>query len=137
MITSTPAQRVLPARTVVTGTTKMGRVTADEVRLDETEHRYEITEDGAVAGFVTYHDRDGVRSLLHTEIDPAYEGRGLASRLIEAALDDLRERGLRLRPVCPFVRAFLDKRPEYVELVPAEERDRFGLGPAAADGASG
>jgi predicted GNAT family acetyltransferase len=107
-------------------------VLPDDVRDDETRHRYEITADGEPAGFVTYRDRDGVRTLDHTKIDPAYEGRGLGSRLVRAVLDDLRERGLGLRPVCPFVRAFLDEHREYAELVPAADRARFGLDPAAS-----
>lgn len=108
----------------------------DEVSVDEASRRYEITADGEVAGFVTYRDNGAVRTLLHTEVDPAYEGRGLGSRLIQAALDDVRERGLGLRPVCPFVRAFLDKRPEYAELVPEAERSRFGLEPTGGSAGS-
>ena len=107
----------------------------DEVSVDEGRRRYEITADGEVAGFVTYRDNGGVRTLVHTEIDPAYEGRGLGSRLIRAALDDVRERGLGLRPECPFVRAFLDKEPEYADLVPAADRARFDLEPAAGPAA--
>jgi predicted GNAT family acetyltransferase len=105
-------------------------VLPDEICLDEPEHRYEITTEGELAGFVTYRDHGGTRTLLHTEIDPAFEGRGLASRLIRAVLDDLREKGLGLLPVCPFVRAFLDKQPEYVALVPPAQRARFDLAPA-------
>src|SRR4051794_10713393 len=107
----------------------MGHVLPDDIRLDEAERRDEITADGAVAAFVTYHDHSGTRALLHTETDPAYEGRGLAGRLVRAALDDIRDRGLGMLPVCPFVRALLDKAPEYVDLVPPAQRTRFDLPP--------
>jgi predicted GNAT family acetyltransferase len=110
-------------------------VTAATVRNDEQAHRYEIVVDDAVAGFVTYRDRGDERALLHTEVDRAFEGRGLASRLIRAALEDARSRGLAVLPHCPFVRSFIGKHPEYVDLVPASQRDRFGLG--AAGGSPG
>src|SRR5207237_1122488 len=78
------------------GSGQDGRVLPADVRLDEAERRYEITADGAVAGFVTFRDHGATRALLHTETDAAYKGRGLASRLIQAALDDVREKGLGL-----------------------------------------
>ena len=54
---------------------------------------------------------------MHTEVEPAYEGQGLAGTLVEGALQDLRERGLRVIPVCPFVRSWLRRHPEYADLV--------------------
>lgn len=105
-------------------------MSTDVVRHDEPARRYEILADGRPAGFVTYRDEAGARALLHTEIDPAFEGRGLASRLIQETLDDIRRRGLEMLPRCPFVRAFLDKRPEYADLVPQRRRAMFGLDPA-------
>jgi len=91
-------------------------------------HRYEITVDGAVAGFIDYHDRGQRRALNHTEIDPAYEGQGLASTIARAALDDIRSRGLVVLPFCPFVRSFIDRhREEYLDLVPAADREKFQL----------
>lgn len=89
--------------------------------------RYHLTVDGALAGFVTYHDRAGVRALPHTEIDEAYRGQGLAATLIGAALDDIRDRGLGLLPLCPAVRSYVAKHREYVELVPQDRRAEFDL----------
>jgi predicted GNAT family acetyltransferase len=61
---------------------------------------------------------DGVRVFFHTEIDPAFEGRGLASRLISAALESTRESGLRVVAECPFVRAYVRRHPDdYRDLV--------------------
>ena len=102
---------------------------ADPVVTDNAEqHRYEISVDGEVAGFVDYHDRGERRALNHTEIDPAYEGQGLASRIARAALDDIRARGMVVLPYCPFVRSYIDKhRDDYVDLVPESEREKFNL----------
>ena len=55
--------------------------------------------------------------LVHTEIDPAFEGQGLGERLVAGALEDLRARGLKLVPQCPFVRAYLRRHPDQADLV--------------------
>ena len=90
--------------------------------------RYEITEDGAVVGFVTYLRSGDTVELVHTEIDPAHGGRGLAGVLVRAVLDDARARGSTVLPRCPYVAAFIgDHRDEYLDLVAPEQRERFGL----------
>lgn len=87
--------------------------TAALVVLDnERELRYELTRDGDVLGFILYRREPGRVVLVHTDVDPAYEGQGLGSLLVKGALDDLRERGLRAVPYCPFVREYLRRHPE-------------------------
>jgi predicted GNAT family acetyltransferase len=90
-----------------------------EVRIRPEARRFEIVVDGDVAGHTRFHDGQGVRTFVHTEIDPAREGQGLASRLIREALDQTRAAGLRVVPECPFVRAFIEKHPDYADLVDA------------------
>ena len=102
---------------------------ATEVVENPAAHRFEILADGKVAGFSEYHDRNGVRAFIHTEVDPAYEGHGLASRLVRFELDDARSRGMPVLPYCPFVREFIDRhRDDYLDLVPSDERSHFDLG---------
>jgi hypothetical protein len=85
-----------------------------EVTDNAAELRYEIHVDGRLAGSIRY-TRDGdVVTLVHTEVDPAFEGHGVGSALVQGALDDARARGLTVRPLCPFVRAWLRRHPEYV-----------------------
>ena len=94
-------------------------------------HRFEISVDGEVAGFAAYHDHAGRRTFTHTEIDDAYEGQGLASTLVRFALDDARDRGFEVIPVCPFVRGYIARHLEgYLDLVPEPMRAKFDL-PAA------
>ena len=91
-------------------------------------HRYEITIDGEVAGYAQYRDpRPGVRTFTHTVVHDRFRGRGVAGELVGAALDDARSRGLAIEPFCPYVRAFVAKHPEYADLVPEDERERFGV----------
>jgi uncharacterized protein len=78
--------------------------------------RYELTVDGERAGFVTYRQSDGVIALLHAEVDPARERRGLGSQLVRGTLEDIRARGLTVRPVCPFVQWFMETHEEYQDL---------------------
>jgi uncharacterized protein len=89
--------------------------------------RYEITADGALAGFTAYRRRPGLIAFTHTEIDPAFEGRGLGGRLVHAALDEARAQQLLVLPFCPFTNAYIQRHPEYADLVPAGFRAQFGL----------
>jgi uncharacterized protein len=85
---------------------------------NESEHRYEAVVDGARAGMIIYQVRpDGVRIMLHTEVDPAFEGKGVGSRLVRGALDAERARGGRIVPSCPFVNAYIQRHPEYTDLL--------------------
>ncbi len=90
---------------------------AIEVRRNDEAGAYEIYVDGAKAGLTQITPRDGVIVMPHTEIDDAYEGQGLASKLVSGALDDIRSRGERIKPVCAYIRSFLEKHPEYADLV--------------------
>ena len=80
-------------------------------------NRYEIYIGPALAGFTDYHLQPGLVTLKNTEVDHAFEGRGIGSRLVAGALDDIRERGAGVLPICPFVRAYLQRHPEYADMV--------------------
>jgi uncharacterized protein len=89
-----------------------------EVRDDPERDRYEIvTDDGEVAGFTRYVTRPTRLVLVHTEVDDAFEGQGLGSALAKGALDDARRRGLRVVPLCPFIASYIERHPEYDDLV--------------------
>jgi predicted GNAT family acetyltransferase len=79
--------------------------------------RYEAVLDGQVVGFVVYELRDDRVVLIHTEVMPEAEGKGVASALIAGALDDIRSQGMLVIPLCPFVVAFLKRHAEYADLV--------------------
>ncbi|MGH3329404.1 MAG: GNAT family N-acetyltransferase [Streptomycetales bacterium] len=98
-----------------------------KVRDNPDQERFEVWRGGRLAGFAEYRLRGNLLSLPHTEVEPALEGQGLGSTLVRAALDDARARGLSVLPVCPFVRAFIADHPQYVDLVPPEQRARFDL----------
>jgi uncharacterized protein len=87
------------------------------VRDNPRELRYEALRDGELAGIVRYRSEPGVVVLVHTEVDESVEGTGVGSRLVRGALDDVRARGLRVVPLCPFVAAYLRGHPEYADLV--------------------
>jgi predicted GNAT family acetyltransferase len=90
------------------------------VRDNPAELRYELLDGGDVVGEIRYRREPGAVALVHTEVDPSYQGKGLASMLVEEAVHDLRERGLGLVPVCPYVRAWLRRHPEQADLVVAD-----------------
>lgn len=102
-------------------------MTAAAVADAPERERFEISLDGAVVGFTTYQRGARTIALIHTEVDPAHEGEGLASTLIRFALDSARAEGLAVLPFCPFVPAFIEEHKEYVDLVPAQRRAEFRL----------
>ncbi len=79
--------------------------------------RYEIHVDGTLGGFAQYVRRNGRTYFVHTEIDPAFGGRGLGGQLVKAALDSERAAERPIVPLCPFVKAFVERHPEYQDLV--------------------
>jgi predicted GNAT family acetyltransferase len=81
------------------------------------QRRYEARQGSEVVGFILYRLDPGRITLIHTEVAPALEGKGIASQLVTGALDDIRRRGLTIVPICPFVRAYLRRHPEYADLV--------------------
>ncbi|HEY6963516.1 MAG TPA: GNAT family N-acetyltransferase [Gaiellaceae bacterium] len=87
------------------------------VRDNPEQSRYEITVDGQLAGFVVYRDGGDTLTMVHTEVDPEWEGQGVGSALVKEALDDVRARGLEIRPTCPFVAEYVKRHPEYGDLV--------------------
>ena len=92
-----------------------------EVRDAPERRRYEAVAGGELAGRAEYHDRRDQRMFMHTEV--FLEGRGVGAALARAALDDVRARGMRAVPKCPFIAAWIRRHPEYLDLVPEERRD--------------
>jgi predicted GNAT family acetyltransferase len=88
------------------------------IRDNTALSRFEL-EDGGVTAFMTYRLTGDVITFEHTETPVAARGRGLASHLVQAALENARARGLKVVPRCAFVRAYLAKHPEFRDLVVA------------------
>ncbi len=91
----------------------MSETTLDDgivVAHDPEGHRYVLRDGDAVIGFAEYREPDaGHRDFVHTVVDEAYGGRGLAGRLVSFALDDVRASGLRIVPHCPYVAGWIRK----------------------------
>jgi hypothetical protein len=88
---------------------------ASNVRDNAERHRFELDADDHVA-FSNYKRADGVLAILHTEVPKALEGRGIGSALIRGVLDTARSQGLKVNPVCPFAKAYIERHPEYADL---------------------
>ena len=80
-------------------------------------HRFEASVDGQPAGYSTYDLGPDRVVFLHTKVKPEFEGRGVGSRLAKFAVEDVRGRGLRITPVCPFIRAYLKRHREFDSIV--------------------
>ena len=85
---------------------------------------YELTSDGEQVGLLVYHVIGKRLSITHSTIKENYRGRGLSSALIRAALDDIRAKEVTVANYCPVVFRFLDRNPEYADLI--HNRPRLG-----------
>lgn len=74
-----------------------------EVQHASGLQRFEIRVDGELAGTAAYIDDEGIRSFTSTHVAGEFEGRGLGSRLIDHALQETVDAGLKIHPICSFV----------------------------------
>ena len=88
-----------------------------EVRDNPGQSRFELETAGGAA-FSEYRLKDGVLSVLHTEVPTALEGQGLGSKLARGVLEIARARGLKVVARCPFVAGYMKRHPEFDDLRP-------------------
>jgi uncharacterized protein len=99
---------------------KTGSAEDLDVRDNPSELRYELLLGEDMVGEIQYRLAPDAVVLVHTEVLPSLEGEGLGARLVAGALDDIRDRGLHVVAVCPFVRSYIRRHPEYRDLVVRE-----------------
>jgi predicted GNAT family acetyltransferase len=85
---------------------------------NQKDSRYEAQVPGGLA-IVDYRLKEGRIVLVHTEVPEAAEGHGIGDALVRFVLDDARARGLRVVPLCPFVAQWIERHPDYKDLVTA------------------
>jgi len=87
-----------------------------DITNNSIKHRYELAVDGHIAA--TYYElADNVITFVHTEVAPELGGKGIGSKLVKGALDQVRAEGLKVIARCPFVKAHIDKHAEFADLV--------------------
>jgi predicted GNAT family acetyltransferase len=80
--------------------------------------RFEARDDaGEVAGFMTYQVTGGIVAYTHTEVLPAFEGRGVGSQIARAVMEDAKARGRSVVPLCPFLSKWLEKHHDFDDIV--------------------
>ncbi|MBP2312867.1 GNAT family N-acetyltransferase [Azospirillum soli] len=87
-----------------------------EVKDNAALGRYELVVDGATA-FADYRMEDGRRVFTHTEVPESMAGKGIGSALARGALEDARAKGMAVVPLCPFIAAYIERHPDYRDLV--------------------
>lgn len=88
----------------------------ETVQNNPARKRYELNVEGHTAA--TYYSiSDGVITFIHTEVPKELEGKGIGSKLIKGALDQVRADGLKVIAQCPFVHAYIGKHAEYADLL--------------------
>jgi len=85
---------------------------------DQANHRYEIFLDDERVGLMDYSLRPGEIHLVHTEVDPAHQGKNLAAILLRESLADIRQRGSeKVVPVCSYTVKYMEKHPDTQDLL--------------------
>jgi uncharacterized protein len=92
-------------------------VTDVKVQDAPEKNRFEILVDGALGGFAAYRVRDGQVVITHSEIDRSFRGQGLGGQLAEQTLDQLRERGVRVVPACPFFAQYVAEHHDWDDIL--------------------
>lgn len=88
------------------------------VTRNPDRRRYEASVGGTkAAGFIDYQETSELVVLTHTEVDTQLEGRGVGSALARAALDDIRDRGLKALVICPLILSWLRNHQEYRDVL--------------------
>ena len=90
--------------------------TGAEATVSAADGKYTVAVDGQAVGLAAFADRDGERVFYHTEVEPEFEGRGLATIVIGEALKSTRAEGKRVVPVCPTVADYIKKHPEFSDI---------------------
>jgi predicted GNAT family acetyltransferase len=94
--------------------------------MNEATKRFEVTLGGDTA-FAEYQLHPDLLILPHTVVPPAFEGRGIASALAKTALGYAREHGLKVLPLCPFMAGYIQKHPEWHDIVHESYREKLGI----------
>ena len=97
----------------------------DDLRITDNtdQRRYEAYLDTELAGYSEYRRVPGRVIFTHTVVPPRFAGRGIATRLVRHELDETRRQGLKVTPICPCVRAFIKRHPDYQDLLAAPLAD--------------
>jgi uncharacterized protein len=98
-----------------------------QVLRNETAHRFEAAFERQIAK-IDYAQSNGRLNLLHTEVPKQYQGQGIGSDLVKAALEYARAEKLQVIPTCPFVAVYLRSHPEYLDLIAPSFRQKIQRG---------
>jgi uncharacterized protein len=102
----------------------------DETILIENnigKSQYEAKQDGKVIAFAEYRPIGTSIMFTHTEVDETLEGKGVGSKLIRYALEDTKAKHMTAIPMCPFVKMFIQRHHEFIDVVHPAHRKVFGM----------
>ena len=79
-------------------------------------HRYELHQGHELIGLIDYRIDGDIVDMYHTEVDPAHGGNGHGNRIVQFALSDARDAGLKVRPTCPFIAKYIHRHEDFLDL---------------------
>ena len=86
------------------------------VSENKEKKRFEVTLDGKAA-VIEYIRAEDKMYLTHTEVPNEFEGKGIASKMVKQVLQKIKDEGLKLVPLCPFIASYIKRHPEWKEIL--------------------
>jgi uncharacterized protein len=80
-------------------------------------NRFEVDLGNGHQAVLIYMIKAGLFVMLHTEVPPPFEGRGIAGKMAKAALEFAAKEGLKVRSYCTFTTRYIERHPEYQYLL--------------------
>lgn len=90
---------------------------SDNADFTKTEKRFELDAGGQVAILEYIINKDNIMFLTHAEVPKSLEGTGFGSKIVKLTLEYIRDNGLKMAPMCPFVTAYMRRHPEWNSLL--------------------
>jgi uncharacterized protein len=102
---------------------------AEPITIDNNtdKQQYEAKLNGKVVAFAEYRPIGQSVMFTHTEVNEDLEGKGVAGQLIHFALEDTKAKGMTAIPMCPFVKIFIQRHKEFIDVVHPSHRSVFGM----------
>jgi uncharacterized protein len=102
---------------------------AEPITIDNNtdKQQYEAKLNGKVVAFAEYRPIGQSVMFTHTEVNEDLEGKGVAGQLIRFALEDTKAKGMTAIPMCPFVKIFIQRHKDFIDVVHPSHRSVFGM----------
>jgi predicted GNAT family acetyltransferase len=88
------------------------------IEFNEKNGNFNITSEGKKVAIMTFVFAGPDKIIIdHTEVSPAFNGKGLGKKLVEKAVEVAREKNWKIIPLCPFAKKTFDRNPQFKDVL--------------------